>query len=173
VTESGFAGETLEAHPTFWFYVPYQANSIDSGKFTLEDAAGNPVYQSRLALVDTPGFVKISLPTTEKPLDKDEQYRWTFMLYCVSEAESEADELSILLSESNFVFHEGTIRRVEDANLEAQLQSATLDERVNLYLDHEIWYDASANLTEIRDRPQVWRRLLRAMGLEQLAREAR
>jgi hypothetical protein len=162
VTKSGFSGYTLTEHPTFWFYVPYKTNSISSGKFSLEDEEGNTFYRTSFKLPNTPGFVSISIPTTEKPLEKNKQYRWTFTLYCASQDPSELPR----------VWHRGTVQRVDMPALETQLKTATLEERINLYLENSIWYDAPTDLAKIRERPQVWRNLLKAMGLEQLAQEA-
>lgn len=162
VTDSGFSGATLTGHPTFWFYVPYQTSSVRSGKFSIEDREGNTLYRTTFRLPNTPGFVSVSLPTTEKPLEKNKQYRWTFALYCATPGSSESPP----------VFHAGTVQRVDMPALETQLRTATLEERINLYIRNGIWYDAPSDLVKIRTLPLAWRNLLKAVGLEQLEREA-
>lgn len=64
------------------------------------------------------------------------------------------------------------MERVDLAGLETQLKTAKLEERIKLYVDNKIWYDASIDLANIRDRPQAWLYLLRAVRLEQLKEEA-
>ncbi|NET59662.1 MAG: DUF928 domain-containing protein [Symploca sp. SIO2E6] len=54
-------GLTVAERPTFWFYVPYQGDKLEA-EFLLEDNEGNEVYQEIVALNNTPGIVKVSLP---------------------------------------------------------------------------------------------------------------
>ena len=161
-TETKFSGFTLTGHPTFWFYVPYQASSVSSGKFSLEDRQGNPVYQTSFKLPNTPGFISVSIPATEKNLEKNKLYRWTFSLSCAS----------IDSSEPPPVWHTGTVQRVDMPALKTQLKTATLEERINLYVKNKIWYDASTDLAKIHNSPQAWLNLLKATDLEQLNQAA-
>jgi hypothetical protein len=158
-TNSGFSGLTLTGHPTFWFYIPYQTSSVSSGTFSLliEGQQNNPVYQTDFKLPETPGFVSVSLPTEEKPLETNQRYRWKFRLYCASDDPSHRIE------------HTGTVQRVERPELETQLRKApTLEERINLYVENGVWYDASTDLAQIRNHHQTWLNLLRAISSEQL-----
>jgi hypothetical protein len=157
-----FSGYTLTGHPTFWFYVPYKTSSIRSGKFSLEDEQEQkPIYQTDFKLPETPGFVSIRIPIQEKALEKNKLYKWTFTLFCAS-PDSTPDE------EDSFVFHQGLVQRVEKPSLETQLKTATLSRRINLYVENNIWYDASIDLVETHALPEAWLNLLRAIGLEQL-----
>lgn len=160
ITDEGFTGFTLREYPTFWFYVPYQTDSVSSGKFVLRDREDNVVYRSVFQLPKKPGFVSVSIPTTEKPLEKNQQYSWKFVLDCTSQN-----------SDQPPIFHEGLVQRVDMANLETQLQTATLPERIQLYVDNKIWYDAPTDLAQIREFTQAWRKLLKAIGLEELEQE--
>ncbi len=158
-TESEYSGFTLREHPTFWFYIPYQTSSVSSGTFSLliEGQQNNPVYQTDFKLPETPGFVSVSLPTEEKPLETNQRYRWKFRLYCASDDPSHRIE------------HTGTVQRVERPELETQLRKApTLEERINLYVENGVWYDASTDLAQIRNHHQTWLNLLRAISSEQL-----
>lgn len=162
LTNSGFSGFTLTEYPTFVFYIPYKSSSISSGKFSLEDQDKNLIYQAKLNLPETPGFVSISLPQTIKPLEKNQEYRWYFRLYCPSQDPDEP----------NSVWHEGLIKRVDMPMIEDQLNTVTsLEERIKLYQDNNIWYDVSTDLAQIHDRPQVWQNLLKGMDLEWLKQE--
>ncbi|MBE9128036.1 MULTISPECIES: DUF928 domain-containing protein [unclassified Coleofasciculus] len=162
-SEFKFSGRTLTGHPTFWFYVPYQTSSLSDAKFLIEEQQSQYlVYQTGVNLPTTPGFVKVSLPSTENPLQPNQAYRWQFIMYCTSDVPGDR---------SKTVSHQGLIERVDMPNLETQLETATLAERVNFYIDNSLWYDASADLTEIRTIPQVWHKLLKAIGLEHLEGE--
>src|SRR4028119_179247 len=101
VSKSGFSGYTLTEHPTFWFYIPYKTSSVSSGNFSIEDQQGNTLYRTSVRLPTTPGFVSVSIPTTEKPLEQNKQYRWTFTLSCASQETSEPPK----------VWHTGTVQR--------------------------------------------------------------
>lgn len=164
ISETGnrFSGFTLSQHPTFWFYVPYKRSNIKSGKFAIEDQQDNLVYRTAFKLPDTPGFVSVSIPATEKKLEPDKLYRWTFTLYCVSSDPSESPP----------VWHTGTIQRIDQPTLESQLKAATVEERMNLYVQNKIWYDAATDLEAIHAVPKTWLSLMKAMGLEQLHQEA-
>lgn len=165
VSESGFSGFTLAEYPTFWFYIPYNTNTVNSGRFVVEDQEENLIYRTEFKLPKTPGFVSISIPTTANPLEKGKQYNWTLVLNCASPDSQNSDQ-------PNFVSHQGMIERVDMESLEAQLKTAPLAERLNLYIDNQIWYDATTELLQIRDVPPAWRNLLRAIDLEELEQNA-
>ena len=162
VSDAGFSGLTLTGYPTFWFYIPYQNSSLSSGYFFLKNQENTVVYETKLQLPETPGFVSISLPTNQKALEKNQQYSWELIIYC---KEEDPNDLS------KNIRHQGVITRVDLAGIETKLAEATLEKRLNLYLDNNLWYDASRDLNQIRDRPQMWRKLLKAIGLENLAQE--
>jgi len=161
VSESGFSGLTLTEHPTFWFYIPYQTSSINSGQFSIIDQEDNEIYWASFQLPETPGFVKVSLPQKAPSLVKNQEYRWHFELTCTSTPSSPKEK----------VWHQGVVQRVELADVETQLDTAGLLQRVNLYIENSILYDVSTELVEISDTPQAWRQLLQAFGLEELAGE--
>ncbi|MEO8890126.1 MAG: DUF928 domain-containing protein [Coleofasciculaceae cyanobacterium] len=159
VNNSGFSGYTLTGYPTFWFYVAYKIKDI-SGNFSLVDAKKNQVYQTTLKLPQTPGFVSISLPATEKPLEKNQAYRWTFTLNCPS-----SDPLDYPK-----VWHTGIVQRIDMPALENQLKTSKLEERTKLYIANRIWYDAPTDVAKISERSH-WLNLLKVIGLEELEKE--
>jgi len=61
-------GLTIAERPTFWFYVPYQGNELEA-EFLLEDNEGNKIDSKIVALNNTPGIVKVSLPENVQPLE--------------------------------------------------------------------------------------------------------
>ena len=159
-TEGEYSGLTLREHPTFWFYVPYKSSSISSGEFAIADFEGNQLYRVDFKLPETAGFVSVSIPPTAQPLEKNKRYRWTFVLHCTDQTSEQP------------ISHIGLVERVDLPSIEAQLPMASLEKQLNLYLENSIWYDASADLAQIRNVPQAWLKLLRAMGLIELRQEA-
>lgn len=160
VNSSGFSGYTLTGYPTFWFYVAYNSFAL-TGKFSIENAKKTQVYQTNLKLPQTPGFVSVSIPATEKPLEKNQAYRWTFTINCPS-----SDPLDYPK-----VWHTGTVQRIDMPALENQLKTAKLEERTKLYITNSIWYDAPTDVAKISERSPAWFNLLKAMNLEQLEKE--
>jgi hypothetical protein len=159
-TEGEYSGLTLREHPTFWFYVPYKSSSISSGEFAIADFESNQLYRVDFKLPETAGFVRISIPPTAQPLEKNKQYRWTFVLHCTDQTSEQP------------ISHRGLVERGDLPSIEAQLPTASLEKQLNLYLENRIWYDAPADLAQIRNVPQAWLKLLRAMGLAELRQEA-
>lgn len=159
--EGDFSGLTLKERPTFWFYVPYQSDSISSGEFVIEDEEGKAVSEMRFKLPKIPGFVSITIPNTEKPLEKNKQYRWKLQLNCTSQSSNEP----------NFDFKPGLVKRVDIANLETQLQTAKLEERIKLYIGKKIWYDAASDFANNKESREAWFKLLEAVGMEKLKQE--
>lgn len=157
-----FSGLTLRERPTFWFYVPYQSKIVSEGKFVLEDEEGNLVFRRFFKLLKTPGFVSFTIPMTEKPLEKNKQYRWSFTLYCQSPTSSEPKS----------EMREGQVQRIDMANLQTQLKTAKPEERIKLYIDNKLWYDAASDFANNREFPEPWVKWLEAAGLEDLKQES-
>lgn len=159
-----FSGFTLKPYPIFWFYIPYHSSTINRGAFFLENLQeGTRTYQVNFQLPETPGFVKISLPTTANPLELNKQYRWQFTLYC---------ETGDATDSSQAVWHQGLIERLDPQLLETQMVTALVIDRMEFYRDNRLWYDISADLTQIYTFPLAWRYLLQAIDLAELQEEA-
>lgn len=77
------AGTTTQANPTFWFYVPYVPEKVDSFMFVLQDEQNRSIgYAPQPAtLVGTPGFIKINLPPTVN-LEIGQSYNWVLSVNC-------------------------------------------------------------------------------------------
>lgn len=156
-------GKTVAERPTFWFYVPYSPQQASSGEFVLQDEKYNDVYRTPLTLPGTPGFVSLSIPPTEAPLEINKWYRWYFKLYCGPQKSPDP------------VFVEGWVQRVAvTPALESQLETATLPKYI-VYANNLIWYDALAEL-RLTKPPNAtlnddWVKLLRGVDLEGLGRE--
>jgi hypothetical protein len=135
-----------------------QEQEVYSIKYLLQKSQGTDQ-----SVVGTPGIMSLTLPvaTSMSPLTIGQEYHWELTLICDS-AES-----------SNIPPIEGEIKRVEpNPTLAARLQQATPQERVTLYVEENLWYDAVATLVELgRDRPNdpnlaaIWDKLLTSQGL--------
>lgn len=159
LADSKFYGKTLSGNPSFWFYISYKDGSVSEGKFSLEDINGNTIYETALKVPQKPGFISVSMPAEEKPLEKNKQYRWKFIVYCASE--DPADN-------SQSVWHTGLVERVDIPDLETQVKAATAEERINLYITKGIWYDAATDVVNIPNISKTRVNLLKAIGLPEL-----
>ncbi len=153
-------GLTLEEHPTFLVYVP--KTSAKNAEFSLRDREGHGIYRTTVALTQTPDLVSISLPTQAAPLEVGKQYTWAFAIICNSD-----DRV-----EDRFVT--GTVQRAElDPTRLRQIEQAPPKQRLALYQEDGIWYDALAVLLELKhSQPYdpnistVWRELLQSGGVD-------
>lgn len=159
-------GLTIAKSPSFWFYVPYTLTPQQSVEFVLKDDRDNRVYKMQYSGTGTaPGIVTIRLPSTVS-LEVKKNYSWYFLVYCDSQ------------NKDKFVFVNGFVRRIEHPDLNKQLASANPQERLILYANKGLWYDALNNLGDrLYTYPQDktlrddWKSLLRSVGLENLAGE--
>jgi len=180
-------GETVAEYPTVSWYMP--KTEASEMEFVLKDA-GNQVYSVNYSLdkyeeetpepkkdkyeeetpepkkkffaVGTPGIMSLTLPvaTSMSALKIGQEYHWDLTLICEGQ--------SVIIKGMD-----GRIKRVEpNPTLAARLQQATPQERVTLYLEENLWYDAVATLVELgRDRPNdpklaaTWDQLLKSQGL--------
>lgn len=158
-------GKTIANHPEFLFYLP-QGSNIE---FVLQDEEDNYIYQTDQKISpDSQGIIKISLPDTVKPLESGEIYQWTLSISC------DVD------NPSAFVYVQGSIAKVSlDANIESQLSIANNTEKVIIYAEQGIWYDAIALLAQLRqENPNdteietMWVELLEQVNLAELASES-
>ena len=152
-------GLTTAKHPTFWFYVPY--SSIFSAEFVLQNEAGENIYPVYpVSLSGTPGIVSFSLPSTAPPLEIGKRYHWYFNINCGQESIS---------------FVDGWItRNLLFPALKSKLETATPRERVALFADKGMWYDAltaSAELRRVNPKDTSWAAMLEAVGLNDISSE--
>ena len=161
---------TLNAHPTFWVYVPYTQQEVVSGEFSLQEG-DNEVYSAHFQLPTTPGIVGISLPPTLKPLEVGKTYNWYFNINCAPPKLAEPpDSVG------------GQVQRVaRSGEFESEFKTAkTPLERIAIYAKHHVWYDTVTELAQLRLKEpqnsalkQAWSELLsdRNVGLTQVAQE--
>lgn len=157
-------GLTTSERPSFWFYVPYADNRTLQAEFWLQDKELMDVYQETFTLKNTPGIVKITLPETVSPLVVEDFYRWHFSVIC-----NPTDRLY-------YDFVSGGVERISiSSDLEKQLEGKNPRERIAVYAQQGLWFDALTTLGELRlansqDKilAQDWADLLEQVGLEEI-----
>ena len=68
-------------------------------------------------------------------LQAGQAYRWHFKIHCTEEGSLQ----------ENFLFHTGLITHVENLGLDQRLATASPSERLDLYDEYDLWYDAVAD----------------------------
>lgn len=160
-------GTTIDSHPTLWFSLP--AISPDrSLEFGLYDQAGELVHKTSFGATGEAGVIDLSIPQTSAPLAIAEDYRWYLSVVC--NEQNPAENLVVT----------GWVRRVAtESALANQLESATEPERLSLYTESALWYDALTVLAQLRrsgaiDEPiasnleKQWTGLLETIELPQV-----
>ncbi len=160
-------GLTVSERPTFLFYNPYASKPELSVEFVLRDEQKKDVYQTTLP-VPGKGIVSVSLPETVSPLENGKTYQWVFTVIC-----NPGDRMK-----DDFV--KGAVRREAlQPDVESQLAGATTErDRVSIYAENGLWYDAVTLLAELRRRSpedptfaEDWADLLGDVGLADMATE--
>ena len=157
-------GETISAHPTFWFYVAYPVNS--QVEFILQDELGNEVYQTSFLLDKTSGIISLTLPQNQVKLEQGQSYHW--YLYIMCNPESSPDD-----------FVEGWVKRVDlNSNIHNRLESAQPLERISIYAENGLWFDTLITIDRLRKTElenkviaNIWTALLQQVGLDEVSQE--
>jgi Domain of Unknown Function (DUF928) len=166
-------GLTGMAHPTIWFYVPYDKSAIVDISFTLQDES-NPadtkiIYQN-LKLVPNPtaGMMGVALPKSSAPLISNQPYRWFLKL-----------NMPCTVGQRPISVDGWVQRRDLEGDLSAQIKQASPREKVSLYAANGLWFDAIGTLASLRSsRPQDpalaqdWQSLLGSIDLAPLASQS-
>lgn len=161
-------GLTTVDRPTLWFHLSKPLAAPASGKWLLQDEAGQVRYSSPFTLPQqSAGTISLSLPMTAPPLQVGQSYRWSVSLEC----DPEVVDAPVRL--------EGQLKRVAvPAQLQTQLAAAkTPIEKAAVYAQQGIWHDALSTLglslrqEKSGDRAIVaaWTDLLRQVNLDNAA----
>ncbi len=161
------SGQTLSAHPAFFFYVPQTRSR--SAEFAVLDENNQPIYQTNLNITGIEGVVSVSLPDTpEKPLlEVGKDYKWQFVILC--NPDTKEDDLIV----------DGWIERVQaDERFAQQIEKASGRDRVVLLARSGFWFDTLGSLAELRSAEpnntaiaDDWSNLLQSVGLDKIASE--
>ncbi|NJR16919.1 MAG: DUF928 domain-containing protein [Calothrix sp. CSU_2_0] len=165
-------GLTDTEHPSLLFFVPYKTSSIANIEFVLQKQVNNKsqtIYRTALTPAVSPGIISVSLPETIPPLEAETMYRWFLKVKvtCNPQQPSQLD------------YVEGWIQRInKNPALTELLKQAQPQQKVKIYAEKGIWYDAIATLVQLRlanpnDRNLLadWTSFLNSVGLESLANQ--
>ncbi|MBD2463572.1 DUF928 domain-containing protein [Oscillatoria sp. FACHB-1407] len=153
-------GLTLEARPTFLVYVP--RTSAETAEFSLSTRDGRGIYRTTIPLTHTPDIVSIPMPDQTEPLEVGRPYMWVFAIICNPNRRM-ADQFVI----SNIE------RTALDPVRLRQIEQTPIRQRIALYQEDGIWYDALNLLFELkRNQPNdpeidaAWREFLNSEGVD-------
>lgn len=150
---------TTTNSPTFLFYIPFAADQIRVGEFTLLTWPGEEqrLHQVRFTLPQTPGIVSVTLPP-QTGLQEGNSYRWYFQIYCKDGTGTQPD-LTVNGMVQRTALTPERERRIRDAM-------------------PDVWYDALAQVAaQLQRSPQdaqlreKWRSLLQIIEAEDLVQE--
>jgi Domain of Unknown Function (DUF928) len=154
-----FAQTTLE-NPTFLFYLPYTSSDKYVVKFVLQDEEGNEVHSQFVRSPKNPGIISVTIPPK---LEVNKLYQWYFQVNCETPPRTVS----------------GVIQRVAlNKDVMRKINAATPEERIGIYSENNIWYDALSILMSLRlNRPQDaglkndWNEFLNSVQLQNITTE--
>ncbi|HIK14815.1 MAG TPA: DUF928 domain-containing protein [Leptolyngbyaceae cyanobacterium M33_DOE_097] len=140
------AGQTLSAHPRFFWYLPgTRTGTVEFTLYSGETEAPEAVlYQSRFQLAraagqpSKPGIYSLALPADANvpSLEVGKVYRWSVEVLCPG---VKPGSLKV----------EGGVERVAaDAALDKSLTNANPTQRTTLYSENGLWFDAITTLAD-------------------------
>ncbi|MEM9216857.1 MAG: DUF928 domain-containing protein [Cyanobacteria bacterium P01_F01_bin.150] len=154
-------GQTLERHPTLWFYMPHSADVVYGAEFSLWTEAGDRLFHTTdVPLLAAPGIMGYTLST---PLNIDQTYRWRLYLQLDPDFPNIDEWVS------------GRIQRVRVApEVQAQLDQASVPQQAEILAESGIWYDVLTTIAIAYpdNAPlwtDVWKTVLTDAGLASFA----
>ena len=126
-------GLTAIAHPTFWLYLPASLPDDIPFEFVLRDEQQEVVFRTVFELEKAAGIASFSLPQNSPSLETGKKYQWCFFCGKIS--------------------RHGWVERVAmKPEILAQLETASLRERVFLLAKHGLWYETLTELVALRGK---------------------
>lgn len=126
-------GLTAIAHPTFWLYLPAPFPDNIPFEFVLRDEQQEVVLRTVFELEKVAGIASFSWPENSPPLETGKKYQWCF--FC-----------------GNISRHGWVERVAMKPEIWAQLETASLRERVFLLAKHGLWYETLTELVALRGK---------------------
>ena len=148
---------TTQPFPSFLFYIPDKATSINHGEFWLLSADDKTsIYKTSVAFDNTPGIVKIDLPSDPQyALEEGKSYHWYFNIFCRDNFETSVS-LNI----------DGWVQRIPLTPTRKEMIEAG---------STEVWYDSIVfiadnliNYPRSEEMQLLWLKLLQHINLEHL-----
>lgn len=172
VTMTTVWGLTDMERPSLLFFVPYDASLIANMEFVLQKQINNidkTIYRASQTPPKSSGIISVSLPETITPLESEIMYHWFLKVKVKCNPQQP----------SQLYYVDGWIQRSnKNPTLTALIQQAKPQQKVAIYAEKGIWYDAIATLAQLRlanpkDTTLLanWTSLLNSVGLESLANQ--
>lgn len=134
-------GLTTQEHPSFWVYFP--DTSAQRAILSIKEVGKSPHWQQSVDL-NQKGIVGIELSQNAPALKIGKNYQWAVIMVC-SDRPSPNDPVVT-----------SWIKRVEDNN---QSSSISKLDRVSIYAQQGIWYDALDILISQKSSGDNWQKL--------------
>lgn len=156
-------GTTLSPSPAIFVYVPQTNNK--KGEFIITEG-NETVYNSTIELPSQAGIIQLDIPrdSSVSGLKAGQDYKWTFTIVCNPQNRSEDEYVS------------GYVKRIDNSQLEAEIQQIPTDERLDFYAREGIWLETVNTIVQMRqNNPQDsalvadWQNLLESVGLGDVA----
>lgn len=158
---------TSSAYPVFWFYIPSILNNVAKLQFVLTEVeTDKKVYERILQVPEATGLVGLPIPNKSRySLVRKKNYSWSLSVKCTK---AERDFLTIL---------SGWIQRKKlNSDLQNRLAIASDKDKYNIYLKHNLLYDALDGLAQSNianynnhELTTAWNQLLIKLGWEKLS----
>ncbi|GAB4543088.1 MAG: DUF928 domain-containing protein [Pleurocapsa sp.] len=166
-------GLTGSESPTIWLDVSYNQSKMIGkkvvGEFSLEEVQTNKKIlpkRTKVTLPSNSGFFSIPIPQS---LESNKWYRWYLVLDCNFVSSSNSNSILSL---------EGLVKRVELPELKHQLKTQSVEEKISIYAQQGLWYDALNETAQLScnqpDNPysgKVWAILLKEIGLDSISQK--
>lgn len=159
------SANTTQESPTFWFYIPYSPQEVDSFTFVVIDEKERPIQPAKnIKLSATPGFISLRLPPTSKPLEIGKQYSWFFSIYC--DGQNRQDRIT----------RKGVVRRVLPTFPITNQTGMGMLSLIDQYQKNGFWFDALNLLAELRRQEPTnttviadWNQMMASLGYSNIA----
>lgn len=162
VAPSSPISKTANAHPTFWFSLPETVGQ-KTVEFSLFNEAEELLYTTQIEASNSHAISEFKLPDSAPSLAVGENYNWVFSLACNSSSQT-APVLGL----------EGWVQRVSLSDeLTSQLETAGLEQRIELYQSADLWHEQVTELARLRRSQETlsdslksdWTALMQSTGL--------
>ena len=156
-------GVTATNEPTLFFSVP-EISATTEIEFVLRGPNDKLVQTKTFQGQGKAGIMSLKLPRVAKVSTANAQGQYHWYLSVICNPEDRAYDVVV----------EGLLQPIELAStVKQKIETATLDEQVKLYQDHQIWHERLNTLAELkRSRPhdstilQLWSDLLKSVNLD-------
>lgn len=157
--------QTVDPHPTLWFYLPYDLTGDRPAELRLEQAAQGPRYVTQRTVLRLTGvkagIIGVQVPETEPALEVGATANWTFVVLCDPEDASSNKFVNL------------SVQRVElRRSLQRQIKGSSGVDRVDLYSRAGLWENALTTLASLpreaasnHELATHWADLLTAIGV--------